>query len=150
MKKPDDPNMAYVDENGVLHDPTASAVIEAVSRHNTREMLLGFHRERVQHFVRRMAELGQTPDQSLIVVLCVDDRLGAPLAEQLMPGHDWDAYRARGEVPFARGLALRDPLQRLLDKVDPERARELRAIAGIAVLVADNGVFFVCPASEVL
>lgn len=147
--KPDDPNQAYIDDDGVLHDPTALAVIEAVERHNIRNTLDAFHGERVKHFMRRIAELGRSPADVMILIACVDDKLGAKVADQVMPGFDWDAIRARGQVPFARGLVERAGFQELLDRVDPERGRELRAIAGVALLVADRDLFHVMPALEV-
>ncbi len=34
------------------------------------------------------------------MVINVDNAIGAPLADILMPGHSWDEIRARNEVPF--------------------------------------------------
>jgi hypothetical protein len=58
-----------------------------------------------------------------------------------MPGHDWQAYRDRGEVPYARGLASREGLQEGLDTLDPEAATKLRETKGeTAIIVMDFGV----------
>jgi hypothetical protein len=135
----DDPPLPYVDENGVLHDPVALAIVHAVERENCRQMLMGAFRERVDHFRSRIYERGQSPSEVVIVMLNVNDPRGAQLAGVLMPDHDWDAYRARGEVPYARGLAERSGIQGLLDDVDAEQAERLRS-AHVAIFMIDRGI----------
>ena len=134
----------FFDEHGVLHDETAEGVIWAVVRENVRRSLAEVHRDRIEHFARRIAEIGSEigADASdlVIVVLNVDDHNGGQLAEALMPGHDWSQIRARGETPFARGLATRPGLQDLLDDSCASAAAELRGIAGVAVVAMDRGV----------
>lgn len=67
--------------------------------------------------------------------------MGGPLAESLMPDHDWQQYRDLGQVPMARGLAVREGIQNLLDLLDKEAGEKLRAITtGVAVIVMDFGV----------
>ncbi|HMG13699.1 MAG TPA: hypothetical protein VK571_10995 [Gemmatimonadaceae bacterium] len=58
----------------------------------------------------------------MLLILNVDDLLGDELAAMLMPGHDWQAYRDQGQVPFARGLAGRQWMQGILELLDPEEA----------------------------
>lgn len=43
------------------------------------------------------------PNNTAMVAIHVDDPAWADLAEALMPGHDWQQYRDRGELPIARG-----------------------------------------------
>lgn len=131
---------AYINDRGELVDPHAVAIIAAVEQHACREMLKTLHAERVAHFARRIAELGRDPSEVVIVVLNVDDPVGGLLAAALMPGHDWDAIRAQGQVPFARGLATREPLQEMLDAAEPDAGAALRAISGVAVVMMDRGV----------
>src|SRR6185436_4774477 len=50
---------------------------------------------------------------AVVVLLNVDDVHGGPIADMLMPGHNWQEIRDRGEVPFARGLAMRSGIQNL-------------------------------------
>jgi hypothetical protein len=136
------PTARVVEVNGqlVLEDPMAMAVVKAVEKHNCRSTLK-MHYERVQHFTRRIAEKGLCVDDWVIVLLNVDDPYGGQLASILMPGHDWQAYRDRGEVPYARGLASREGLQEGLDTLDPEAATKLRETKGeTAIIVMDFGV----------
>lgn len=139
----------------VIDDPTAVAVITAIERENIRRLIATpEQRDRIAHFVRRIAvrapELGCAERDLAIVHLCVDDPNGAALADVLMPGHDWDAIRALGQVPYARGIATRDGLQAGLDAAFPEAGAVLREIAGIAVVAMDRGVVAVFAAVEFL
>lgn len=128
-----------IDGRLVLDDPDALAVIRAVGKHNCRSTL-EMNADRVEHFKGRLAERGLTPQDAVITVINVDDPQGAVLAEALMPGHDWQAYRDRGEVPFARGLASTEGVQGFLDVIDEEAATKLREMTDPSVVVVDHGV----------
>ena len=128
-----------VDGQLVLDDPVAVAVISAVEKHNCRNTL-ELNADRVEHFKRRLTERGMTPDQAVIVLLNVDDVHGGPLADALMPGHNWQEIRDKGEIPFARGLAMRNGIQEALDAFDKDAATKLRSISDVAVVVVDHGV----------
>lgn len=123
----------------VMVDPDGVALIQAVEKHNCRYTLEA-NADRIVHFTQRAAVLGKTPAEVVIVVLNVDDPRGGLVAETLMPGHDWQSFRARGEVPFARGLAGRDFIQGAIDLFDKAAGDKLRGIAGMAVVVIDHGV----------
>lgn len=125
--------------------PVEYSIIRAVERENVRRMLVVTQLKRVGHFEGRLRELGLSSADYLIVVLNVDDGNGAALADVLMPGHDWSEIRARGEIPFARGLASRPELQKALDG---DAATELSAIDGTAVLVMDRGIITAFAASD--
>lgn len=84
----------------VLVDPDASAIIAALGK-DACKRLLAANAERLAHF----AERARGRDDVCFVLLDVDDARGAALADVLMPGHDWQQYRDRGEKPLARGLA---------------------------------------------
>lgn len=138
-----------VDGRLVLDDPDARAVIRAVECENIRRLLIEAEpRQRIQHFAGRIAQRNDTGLFLMIVMLCVDDPKGAALANVLMPGYDWASIRARGEIPWARGLATRAGIQELLDGAEHEAAAELRAIAGIAVLAIDRGIVTVFDGAE--
>lgn len=128
-----------VDGQLVLDDPIAVAVIRVVEKHNCRNTL-ELNADRVKHFKRRLTERGMTPDQAVIVLLNVDDVHGGPLADALMPGHNWQEIRDKGEVPFARGLAMRDGIQKALGAFDKDAATKLQSISDVAVVVVDYGV----------
>lgn len=134
--------MAVVREVGgklVLDDPVALAVAHAVEKSNCRNTL-ELNTDRVEHFKRRLTERGLTADKAVIVLLNVDDVHGALLADILMPGYNWQEIRDKGEVPFARGLAMRDGIQGALSTFDKDAAKKLKETKGVAVVVVDHGV----------
>lgn len=128
-----------IDGQTVLIDPEGVAVVRAIAKLNCNKTF-DANSGRVQHFQQRIVQLGKNPKDVLIVVLNADDPHGGALANQLMPDQDWDEYRKLGQVPFARGLAMRDGIQELLDVLDKEAGDKLRQIEGVAVLVMDYGV----------
>jgi len=123
----------------VLEDPVALGVIQAVEKFNCRNTFTQ-QEERVRHFANRVKERGLDPREVVIVLLNVDTPFGGALADALMPGHDWQQHRDKGEVPFARGLATRQGLLEALTLYDAESGRKLQEATGLAVLVADHGV----------
>ncbi len=128
-------------DNGeiVLVDPEVIAVIGAVGKYNCKNTL-EINSDRVDHFKQRLTERGMTADEAVIVLLNVDDVHGGPLADVLMPGHDWQEIRDRGEVPFARGLAVRNGIQQALGIFDEDAAMKLKGMTEVAVVVVDHGV----------
>lgn len=123
----------------VLEDPVALAVIHAVGKHNCRG-ILELNADRIEHFKRRMVERDLSPSEAVIVFLNANDVHGGPLADALMPGFNWQEIRDCGEVPFARGLAMREGIQEALATFDKEAAEKLRGMADTAVVVVDHGV----------
>lgn len=124
----------------VLDDPMALAVITAVEKYNCRNTLTA-NMDRVAHFTRRIAERGQTVEEVVIVILNVDDPHGGPMAEHLMPGFNWQEVRDRGEIPFARGLVMREGIQNVIDLIDKEAGEKLRETKNqTAIIVMDFGV----------
>lgn len=123
----------------VLDDPDAIAIFQAVSKLNCRNTL-ALNADRVEHFKRRLVERGMTPDDAVIVLLNVDDVHGGPIADILMPGFNWQEIRDQGEVPFARGLAMRGGIQEILSTFDKEASDKLRDMNDVAVVVVDQGV----------
>ena len=143
----EDPNatgavVREVDGKLVLDDPVAVAMIRAVEKYNCRNTL-EMNADRVEHFKRRLTERGMTPDQAVIVLVNVNDVHGGPLADILMPGQSWQEIRDKGEIPFARGLAMRDGIQEALGLFDKDAAMKLQRMesrVGVAVVVVDHGV----------
>jgi hypothetical protein len=123
----------------VLDDPDALAVIDAIGKLNCRKTL-ELHAERVRHLARRIIERGQTGRDLVVVVINVDDQIGRHLTEMLMPGQEamWAEMRARGETPYARGLAGREGLEAVVETLDPECCARLVAMSA-AVIVVDHG-----------
>jgi hypothetical protein len=137
----DAPNAVVYEKDGemVLHDPDAVAVIRAVEKHNCKNTL-EINSDRVEHFKQRLSDRGMTADQAVIVLLNADDVHGGPLADLLMPGTNWQEIRDRGEVPFARGLAMREGIQEVLESFDTDAAQKLHDMHEVAVVVVDHGV----------
>jgi hypothetical protein len=126
-----------VDGELVLEDPQAAAMIRAINKVNCKGSLEE-NGDRVEHFKRRMGELNQTPEECVIVILSVDDPHGAEIADILMPDHDWQQYRDRGEKPIARGLAGREFIQSALEIFDQEAAMKLKDMKDmVPVVVVD-------------
>jgi hypothetical protein len=123
----------------VLYDPVGCAVARAVAKHNCLNTFK-HQAERVAHFRNRASELMRSPEEVVIVLANVDTPLGREIADALMPGHDWQQYRERGQIPFARGLAMRNGIQGFLDVVDHDAAAKLREADCLSVVVVDCGV----------
>lgn len=123
----------------VLDDPEAVSVIRAVNKLNCKNTVM-INAERVMHFKRRLLERGMTANQAVIVLLNVDDVHGGQLAEILMPGYNWQEIRDQGEIPFARGLAMREGIQEALEIFDKDAAKKLKNMSDVAVVVVDHGV----------
>lgn len=76
--------------------------------------------KRLHELSRRAQEKSwQTEEIQCVVCIDVDDPVWAPLVDLLMPGHDWDAYRRRGETPVARGVVPLAPIRESVDMVYP-------------------------------
>lgn len=134
-----------IDGKLVLDDPDALAVITAMGKSNCKGTL-DLNLERVAHFINRVTELGHTANDVVIVIINVDDKKGTKLAEALMPRHDWQQYRDKGEIPFARGLAVKSGVQVYLGVIDEAAATKLESMKDLAVVVIDYGVAEVYPA----
>ncbi len=123
----------------VLDDPVALGLIRAIEKHNcfiTAQLNL----ERIIYFRRRIDERGDDPVATAIVVVNVDDSHGGIIADMLMPGTNWQEFRDRGEVPFARGLVGREFIQHALECFDTEAASNLKSVEGTAIVIVDHGV----------
>ncbi|HWU24295.1 MAG TPA: hypothetical protein VN086_00905 [Candidatus Paceibacterota bacterium] len=134
-----------IDERLVLDDPAAAGMLMAVAKHNCQNTLT-LQLDRVAHFKERAAIRGFTADDVVITLINVDDEHGGPLADMLMPNHDWQAHRDANEIPFARGLSKREGIQLVLETFDLEAAEKLKNMTELAVVVVDHGVAEVYPA----
>ena len=129
----------------VLVDDTALGVIAAVEAHNRGVayqnclVIKRHNAERIEHFKRRAVERLLPPKDAVLVILDADDQLGGALAEHLMRGHDWQQYRDKGQIPLARGLAMREGIVEVLRGVLPELARQLETEEELALLILHGG-----------
>lgn len=118
----------------VLDDPIAYAVMTVVERYNLYQADL----EAVQRLEARAKEKGGTGAGFTVIVIDVDVYPG--IVEGLMPGHDWEQYRARGEKPVARGLVPRAALVGLLETIpEDERVIPNPLPAGVFTAVFGRG-----------
>ena len=131
------PRVEKIDGELVLIDLAAASVIEVVNKHNC-EQTLNSQRERVEHFKRRITELGHSSENVIILLANVDSDNGVCIAELTMPGHDWQQYRDKGEKPFARGLCDRQGIELFLSNSGYHNAEQkLKNCQGIAIVVID-------------
>jgi len=54
--------------------------------------------------IQRMVALGKTGADTLILIAAVDDPVGGPMCNILLPNEDWNKYRELGQIPVGRGL----------------------------------------------
>jgi hypothetical protein len=134
-----------IDGQLVLDDPLAEAIFCAVGKVSCKATL-EMNLDRVLHFKRRMTERKLTPGDAVIVLVNVNDVHGSFLADMLMPGTDWQQIRDRGEIPFARGLAVKAGIQEFLEAFDEDAASKLKEMTEAAIVVVDHGVAEVFPA----
>lgn len=133
---PRDAREVYCNEKG---EPIAYCPKESIGLGDLeRGSLYAFTRERLLELRNRAVEKG--PD---FVVACfdVDDRIWTPVVEQLMPGHDWDVYRRRGETPIARGVVPRGFIVELIATTYPA-AGDAPPGAFIAVFASGGATYF--------
>lgn len=135
------PNAVVTEIDGrlVLEDPIAYAMICAVNKHNCKNTY-DLNLDRIEYFKKRIVEKGLSPDDVVIVVINADDVNGGLVADILMPGFNWQEIRDRGEIPFARGIANRDGIRKILEAFDYEAACKLDKAIDVAVVVIDNQV----------
>ncbi len=127
-------------DNIVLIDPMAAAIVRIIGKKNCSIPFEG-QINRMEHFKNRMKELNKSPNDVVIVLINVDDTNGNWMAEALMPGHDWQQFRDKGEIPFARGLVMKDGIIEMLSKFDKEASEKLTSIKNeITVVVVDYSV----------
>jgi hypothetical protein len=120
----------------VLDDPDGLAVMQAVRRYNM------YHGQRdglSRLEARARQKQAETGLRFAVICINMDDPVWSGLGEHLMPGHDWDQYRKRGEMPFALGVVPIDIITQVLEKTLPET----EVPAGLFTAVfSDDGVSF--------
>lgn len=128
-----------VDWKQTLDVPGVIAEATAVGKRNCKKTLRT-NTDKVAHYKYRLAKRGFSAYEVVIVLLNVDDMYGGQLADTLMPDHNWQKIRNCGEVPFARGLVMRDFMQEALEAFDREAAAKLSKMTDVAVVVVDYQV----------
>lgn len=137
-----------VNGQAVIDDPQGLAVLGAIERHNLYRADPDAT-ERLEARAREKTE--QTNKPFGVIMIDVDVPDFADMAEALMPDHDWDSYRGRGEKPVARGCVPRELLVEMVNAVRedarvgadpmPERFTAVFGLGGVTLFeVKESGL----------
>lgn len=116
-----------------------------------RELIYQDSKDRLEHMAFRAFKKGLLPDQFVMVAIDVDDPSWTEIVDALMPDHNWQEYRERGEKPIARGSALADPLLSYLSAVVPDIETALtgplpeRVVRAVVMAEGGASVYFLQP-----
>lgn len=132
------PYVTEINDELVLVDPQACAIIEAINRGNCKKTY-DLNLDRINHFKQRFIDRQDSPEDVCIVVINVDDSYGKEISDILMPNVNWQEYRDRNEVPFARGLASKPFVVAYIDEciMNSNAAKMLNDMQTLAVVVID-------------
>lgn len=133
-----------IDGKIVLIDPVGYAFVQAVNKSNCENTYLA-QIDRIRYFKNRISEKQLDPKSVVITLINVDSLYGTEIAEALMPGHDWQQYRDKGEIPFARGLAMKEGMGEMIATFDKEAAEKITKMEEVPVIVMDHNVIEVFP-----
>ena len=145
--------------DGVLEALAQQTVETAVELR--RVEIFGLHREALERLAQRaMTHRGVHPKDLVMVCIDVNDHVWRPLVDHLMPDNNgaWDALRADGAHPYARGSTVGRGIQDVLD-IAPRTSSAAKALTEVApstvcipvVVFSEGGasVFTVDPAKAV-
>jgi hypothetical protein len=136
--------VTVIDGKTVLIDPVGYAFMQAVNKSNCENTYLS-QMDRVENFKKRVTEKEMDPTTVVIVLINDDSPDGGEIAEVLMPGHDWQQYRDQGEIPFARGIVMKEEMIEMIAVFDKEASEKITKIEGIPVVVIDHSVVEIFP-----
>lgn len=133
------PYVTTINDKPVLIDQQACEVIKVVNRENCRKTY-DLNLDRINHFKQRFIDRQDNPEDVCIVVINVDDCYGKEISDILMPNVNWQEYRDRDEVPFARGLASKPFIVAYIDEyiMNSNAAKTLNDMQTLAVVVIDS------------
>lgn len=133
------PYVTEINDELVLVDPQACAIIEAINRGSCRKTY-DLNLDRINHFKQRFIDRQDSPEDVCIVIINVDDSYGKEISDILMPNVNWQEYRDRNEVPFARGLASKPFVVAYIDEciMNSNVAKTLNDMQTLAVVVIDH------------
>lgn len=111
------------------------------------------NRERLEQMAWRALQRGLTPEQFVTVCIDVDDPSWTEIVDLLMPGHNWQEYRDRGEKPVARGIAragINDYLRTVAPDIETVLTGPLLDGTVRAIVMAYGGVsvYFITPTPQ--
>lgn len=103
-----------------------------------REQFYRLNKDRLMQLaVRARQRTSEMGEEQCVVCIDVDDPRWTPLVDMLMPGHDWDSYRARGEKPVARGVVPCEPIESVVEDMYPAAGKfHTNGITNVVVFAA--------------
>lgn len=120
-----------------------------------RDELFQTHKKRLKELAHRAMFVKQLkPKDFLMICIDVDDNPDfRHLADQLMPGHNWQKYRDRGEKPVAIGsvtIEVRELISLMVPAIKDTLYGKIPKGVVLAVVLGSGGasVYYVEPVSE--
>lgn len=107
-----------------------------------REELFQLNKERLEHMAFRAIKKGLSPTDFVAVCIDVDDLSWTEVVDALMPGHNWQEYRDRGEKPVARGTVIAgitEYLSAVVPTIAPALTGHLPTGVVRAIVMGDGG-----------
>lgn len=107
-----------------------------------REELFQLNKDRLEHMAFRALKKGMSNEDFVAVCIDVDDPSWTEVVDLLMPGHNWQEYRDRGEKPVARGTAMaviNEYLSEVVPDIAPVLVGHLPTGVVRAIVMGDGG-----------
>jgi hypothetical protein len=141
MQVPKDAREVYLGEDGtpIAYCPKDNIGLTDILRGNAYQD----NADRLHQLANRAVEK-EKEESSRQAVICidVDDPAWTAVVDMLMPGHDWDAYRAKGQKPYARGVVPHNLCTDLVKAYYPAAGEAVDGVISIFVLAA-GGIMIV-------
>lgn len=144
LKKRNIPQVVEHEGQLLLNDPDALAVIKEIAKQNC-ENTIKNNLDRIVHFKNRVLEKSMNYHEVVVVIANVDTEIGKIIADATMPGFDWQQFRDRNEVPYARGLCLKNGIYEIVNHFDRDEALAMEDYEGYMVVVFDFDVIKTFP-----
>jgi len=131
------PTVHRINGEIVLDNPSALIQMRALKK----KKCLGTLKEnieRVNDFILQMKSPLISSEEVCIIIISADDCNGKDVVEALMPNHDWQPYRDKGQIPYARGIVNRQGIESVLNIIDKGAAKKLQDLSGIAIVIIDH------------
>lgn len=135
MSIPKDAREVYLNEKG---EPIAFCPVDSIGLTDLhRAEFYGLNEERLAQLAEKArVKSVETSVAYSVVCIDVDDKTWTPLVDALMPNHDWEQYRSRGERPVARGIVPRYLLADTIKSMYPAAGKLTADAINICVFAA--------------
>lgn len=147
-KIPADAREVYCNEQGepIAYCPRDSIGITDLQRAN----FYNVNHTRLTQLAKRAREKTKDSDtlpkpwrniEHCVVCIDVEDLIWNFLVNLLMPEYDWDAIRARGEHPIARGVVPLAIIENAINQIYPAAGSPIPEVTNIAILAAGGAAW---------